>query len=321
MTERGRATEILEVGPIARRALRDGARGEVRAVFERSLYFTLDGAWICLGGAGLGSGPLNMLAAGSAPIALCRGVGAAAAVAGDRLHVGAAAFGVAGARPWSPPPPAWTLSSLGAGLAALDDVVAGVAPYEGMAALLIRRGSGPLSATAATASAPAAALAEWVGRGIGAADSRIPPGPADALQALLGLGPGLTPSGDDLIGGAMVALHLLDRRNLRDAVWSALGPSLATHTNDISAAHLAAAAEGYGAAALHGVLNALLSGETERLDNALAAITAIGHTSGWDALAGGVIVLRAYRDFGRQRSTPQFVRGSEPTDNATESPL
>ena len=53
--------EIVEIGPVACRALTPGATGEVRAVFERSFYAVLDGQWICLGPRALGAGPLNAL--------------------------------------------------------------------------------------------------------------------------------------------------------------------------------------------------------------------------------------------------------------------
>ena len=51
------------VGPIAARTLRPGARGLVRAVFERSFYACLGTELICVGSESLGAGPLNLLCA------------------------------------------------------------------------------------------------------------------------------------------------------------------------------------------------------------------------------------------------------------------
>ena len=298
--ERGHAGlgEIIEIGPIAQRALRNGAVGEVRAAFERSLYLTLNGAWVCLGAPTLGSGPLNALVSGPACAALRQGLGAAAEVAGDRLLIGTAALSPVGARQWSPPPPpaGWTVLSLCRGLDALDALAVDAAPADGLAVLLKQRGPARRSAIAAAAEVPAAALAEWVSHAVAAPEGRWPAAPADALLPLIGFGPGLTPSGDDLAGGAMVALGLLGYGDMKDAIWAVLCPALAERTNAISIAHLSAAAEGFGAAALHRAINALLGGATQRLHADLAAIAAIGHTSGWDALAGAVIVLRAHRD-------------------------
>ncbi len=99
------------------------------------------------------------------------------------------------------------------------------------------------------------------------------------------------------LGGALVALNLLGRIDLRDALWHGMPghgmrePALAD-ANAISRAHLTAAAQGLGSAALHAVLNDILTGTTAALPRRLAAVEAIGHTSGWDALAGAVLVLR-----------------------------
>ncbi len=62
-------------------------------------------------------------------------------------------------------------------------------------------------------------------------------------------------------------------------------PRLKERTSPISAAHLAAAAAGEAHEALHRVLN----GELD-----VDALDAVGHTSGWDALAGAVAVLKNY---------------------------
>jgi hypothetical protein len=158
-------------------------------------------------------------------------------------------------------------------------------PAEGVA-LLVRR-SDTWPPVAAAARAPARHLALLVG---GGADAAPDAGP---LAALLGLGPGLTPSGDDFLGGALVALHLLGRDALCDAIWAALAPHIPASTNEISAAHLAAAAQGFGSAALHALLDDVLAGRVDSLPARIAALAAIGHTSGWDALVGAIIVLQA----------------------------
>jgi hypothetical protein len=92
-----------------------------------------------------------------------------------------------------------------------------------------------------------------------------------------------------------VALQLLDRPDLAEALWNGMRGALETGTNAISRAHLAAAARGLGGAAVHGILNDLLTGKSDALAARLAAIDRIGHTSGWDALAGAVVALRSSR--------------------------
>ena len=101
---------------------------------------------------------------------------------------------------------------------------------------------------------------------------------------LIGLGPGLTPSWDDYLGGALIGLQALGRARQAESLWRWLEPRLAARTSALSAAHLAAAAAGQGHEALHEVLNG---------SPALDKLDAVGHCSGWDALAGAVAVLRA----------------------------
>jgi hypothetical protein len=82
----------------------------------------------------------------------------------------------------------------------------------------------------------------------------------------------------------LVALRLAGRGMQADGLWRWLQPRLRERTSAISAAHLCAAAAGEAHEALHDVL----SGDLD-----LNKIDAIGHCSGWDALAGAVAVLKA----------------------------
>jgi len=146
-------------------------------------------------------------------------------------------------------------------------------PEEGLGCLLL----GKRNALAEHAAGALEGLDEWLRHGLA-----VP----TEVEQLLGLGPGLTPSGDDYLGGAMVALHALARDKQAQALWRWLQPRVAARTSAISAAHLAAAAEGEAHEALHRVLQ-------EPSPAAFAALSAVGHCSGWDALAGAAAVLRA----------------------------
>jgi hypothetical protein len=66
-------------------------------------------------------------------------------------------------------------------------------------------------------------------------------------------------------------------------------PDCARLTNVISAAHLRWAARGVGGSVLHGTLNALFQGDHDALDGSLSALSGVGHSSGWDSLAGAVL--------------------------------
>jgi hypothetical protein len=291
-------SSILEVGVVARRALRDGAKGRVGAVFERSLYVVLDGQWICLIPTGRGSGPLNAL------YASLQARGGPRLQRGDPVRViGCSLVAVesvlasfAGARVWRPVMSAdWTIDSLDRGLKAFDGARDGPLPRDALG-LIDQQGPGvALPEFAAAAHLPAQRLAEIVRRAF--VGGLLPEEDHSSdCKEMLGLGPGLTPSGDDVVGGAMVTLTMLGHCRVRDALWASLREHARERTSDLSLAHLEAAAEGHGAAALHTVLASLLTGAGERLPADLAMLDAVGHSSGWDGLAGALLVLRAYRE-------------------------
>ena len=112
-----------------------------------------------------------------------------------------------------------------------------------------------------------------------------------SFAPLLGRGPGLTPSGDDVLGGMMIALHALGRGEMARKLWAGLKPIAETRTHQISCAMLQAASTGEGTATLHAVMNAFLTGQNRT--QALAALSKIGHSSGWDTFVGIVMVARA----------------------------
>ncbi len=297
----GRATRILvafEIGCLARQALQPGQRGRVGAVFARSFYASLAGTEVCVGPPGLGAGPLNLRCRSAPRDWRAAGLreGMAVLAGPHELHLPPhLAISVAEATLWTPPPPGpWSPASLSAGLSALDALLPARLPEQGLGFLALpsRAEAAARSAVAAAAREPAEALSAFLIRAMTENGDRAIP-PASEFRALVGLGPGLTPSGDDLLGGALVALHLLDRPDLAEALWHGIGGALETGTNAISRAHLAAAARGLGGAALHAILNDLVTGKTDLLPARLTAIDRIGHCSGWDALAGAVLALRA----------------------------
>ena len=110
-----------------------------------------------------------------------------------------------------------------------------------------------------------------------------------AAVGLLGLGPGLTPSGDDFVGGLLIALRELGLSSLADRIGERVVFESAERTNTISAAHLRWAARGQGSEALHDTFRALRGHSEGDLDESLTTLAGVGHCSGWDALAGIVL--------------------------------
>lgn len=107
-----------------------------------------------------------------------------------------------------------------------------------------------------------------------------------AATRLLGVGAGLTPSGDDFVGGALFARHLV--ASLQD--WDAAGASIITaaaeRTHIISHALLADLARGASYAPLHALVAALAQDDADAALAAARELITIGHSSGWDMLAG-----------------------------------
>jgi hypothetical protein len=115
--------------------------------------------------------------------------------------------------------------------------------------------------------------------------------PPDA-HALLGLGSGLTPEGDDLLAGAAAAVAALEPWDAdRRAAWlaAAAPPDAATRTTKLSATLLALAARGQAIEPVH----ALLDLEHDRWEPALARLERLGHSTGrcYAAAVGAAAVL------------------------------
>jgi hypothetical protein len=113
--------------------------------------------------------------------------------------------------------------------------------------------------------------------------------PTPCLRRLVGLGDGLTPQGDDVLAGMLVALRAQPRHRATvqrlGAIIGAIAPG---RTTLISAALLGYAARGLAAPRLLGVVDALhRRGEAATLARAVVRLLAVGHTSG-AALAHGV---------------------------------
>lgn len=98
-----------------------------------------------------------------------------------------------------------------------------------------------------------------------------------AARGLLGLGPGLTPSGDDVLAGALCAVVLLEHPDAA-AFAAALVRAAEDRTTWLSAALLREAAAGRPSAELGAALTVLVGGGDPAA--ALSRLLAVGHTSG-----------------------------------------
>lgn len=256
--------DLLSSGRDASALIGGAGQFDVIAAFARSFYLR-DGAGhiACVGTRAIGNGPLNALATDLPSIPAI----------GDRLT--GTDFNRSHEMLWraAPLPPLRH-----EGLRSRIASIAAAGPRGLAAALPAILGATwrPADPFIAAAIDPLCALRDWKGGD-----------PPETLAALIGLGPGLTPAGDDALGGAAIALRETGRTDQADQLSVWLDARAPGATSDIAWAHLKAALRGEGHSALHAALGAIISGETPDL----AAIDAIGHSSGWDALAGALAVL------------------------------
>ena len=109
---------------------------------------------------------------------------------------------------------------------------------------------------------------------------------------LIGLGPGLTPSGDDMLTGAMAALFCHGHLHSLPTFSRFLPPfdQLLLMTTSVSCTFLNNAVQGRFSTPLLRLIRSLATGRDSR--SAITHLLAHGHTSGADTLIGFVTALR-----------------------------
>lgn len=132
--------------------------------------------------------------------------------------------------------------------------------------------------------------------------------------SMLGLGPGLTPSGDDFLVGLFAVLNVTGSPCHG---WLDGGAQALAHagdaTNTISLAALTAAAAGRVRESIAALIDALLHGTPATLVQPLRRVLAIGATSGADLIAGILAGLALNLQVEAKRSTelsPWLMRAS-----------
>jgi hypothetical protein len=297
---------VTDVGWKARRLVDGASAAAVVAALSRSLYLEVAGEIVWLG-------PPGSTLHGRA------------LVAGDPPNVQGAtridtSFDLRAAREWRPHelPASVTPEILGKEGRRLANLVDRLGRPDGFGALIVaRRPAFPLD----RATDNARIFLEACARD----DTRA----AAAIgEQLLGLGPGLTPAGDDLVGGAVFARRLvagiIHRRDLvgrglvprrgsrrgtsprptgflvepasaegwREAA-AKIRARAAERTHRISAVLLGDLLEGEGYAPLHDLTLALARSDTTVALDAAVRLVRIGHSSGWDILTGFLGALGA----------------------------
>ncbi len=300
--------EARSIGQIARQALQRADKATVIASFDRSFYMDVDHQIICVVDERLYDGPLNLLLRTEerSPGFFDRPITAGEpwTVRSDalwtvdepaiRIDFGASAG-------WRPKPRSALVPDCRKVEGSLNELkkLAGAYPRpDGLLDLILGPDIEPESAVARAAWAPIRGVQKATVRWLddGSSDMMV------SLGDLLGLGPGLTPSGDDVIAGLLIAAHYLGKGRAASALWRRLESVAGVRTHQISLAHLSAAGQGMGAAPLHDLLDALIENRTEAIAKALDAVAKIGHCSGWDAVGGLLLLFNAWIEVGKGQS-------------------
>lgn len=288
--------------------------GEVRQVFDRSAYLEFDGLdeparlgpqLVLLAGEGF-DGPLATRLRTDAP----GGFRPDGLAVGDRCRLRRAAgsdrryvLGVGDAMDLEVDPSALIVDGSGGGpYADLAAITPDRPPYRRASSVLetvqaegVEDGLGLLDSIAGLPAGGrltgdlAVLVEDWVS--ILRADGP----PLEPPTALLGRGPGATPSGDDVIAGLLLALGRTtagDRQRRVRSAGRALVAAAAERTTTVSTALLAQAARGRAADRVDDALEVLLGAEEAPADweSTVVSATAVGHTSGVDLLVGVLLV-------------------------------
>ncbi len=293
---------VRTVGQVARRLLGQAADGRVLAVFRSAFYVESRRGLLCIGTLALEPGPITLVSevpAGADWRVIGIAQQAAVAVSAVALRVGARfRFRLGDAADWRPEPIRGPVVAAAAarGLAGFRAIIAG-RPVAGGLGGFADPGYVPEARhrEGVAAAGFVAGARGWVTAAV-RSRTGMPDRPGAWAVALTGLGPGLTPSGDDFLGGMMLALHALGRESLARELFDAIRPCLGRRTNSVSAALLGAASEGFGSAGIHAALAAILRGDAAAMRSAVPALDRIGHSSGWDAMAGVAAVLGGWLD-------------------------
>ena len=281
---------VVSIGRPALNILKISSQGRVAASFRRSLYLELDGGWCCLVSPQLGAGPLNIvttLTDGLDTIDPNTGV----VLVGEEFVIGGRLRLAPGrVMAWRAPLVDWSQQTLFQGLTNLNLLCLHRNPKAGLSRLVWPGSLACLKSPELHRAQPVFdSLRLWLRGALGNKSSSLPP---KQIVRLLGLGPGLTPSGDDFLVGLFIALSLCGRRDLVSVVDRMIRPLIAQLTGPISRLHILAAIDGEGSERFHRMLNAVLIGDYRTTSLQLRSVCLIGDTSGWDALAGAVTVFR-----------------------------
>jgi hypothetical protein len=290
----GREISLAVIGSIARQALAQSQPASVMGKTSRGLFARLASGWVIFLSFENHRGPLTLNLAGY-PAALAELESGSAALCSP-IEISFPTLGLslplARAETWQPPaPPADMLPS--------DELRAHLREATRLAAQ--RQNAGPLHRLlplivdgGLPADPPEQDFYPRLRRLQAACRDRQTPAIAAALCEFLGLGPGLTPSGDDLVMGFLLAINRWGqpRSTGIDIHWLNLEiPARANSlTSALSASLIACAARGQADERLIAGLDGIVTGNRDA-GECVTGLSGWGSSSGFDALVGMAIAM------------------------------
>jgi hypothetical protein len=243
-----RDVPVLRSGVLAQAFCARITQARVEAVFARSFYLRSGDSFLCIGAPEIGNGPLTLIGDIDLSDLALQG-GQSAAVSNRDIAIGAVRFTLDRSETWGPD--AWPRCPPRARLIEICRELRGRAEAGGLARAPFEQ-------------AARARIARF------------------GLCGLIGLGPGLTPSGDDVLSGALATLDALGEHAAHADLARTVEEN-SSSTSPLSAALLQAAAGRQVGEHLHRMVSSVLTGD---VDTALAIAGNVGDSSGWDMLAG-----------------------------------
>jgi Protein of unknown function (DUF2877) len=244
----------VRVGTGALAALHEGGEGDVVAWFPKACYVSLPTGLVALVAPDVEAGPVHAELDAALPRVRR---GARAGVVDRGLEVDGWRIGLTGGVEWRGPLPP---------------------PHD------VRASAATILAGASSASASSSLLAEPFGAPAERARRRLLAGSLDdAARLLVGLGPGLTPSGDDALAGVLFALRAAAGE---EAEASTRPAAEAGETGPVSRGFLRWAARGQVLAPAHDLLVSAARRDPVEASSAARRMAAVGETSGADFLLG-----------------------------------
>lgn len=257
----------------------------VHSVFQRALNLVApDGTLLGVVLGEGGNGPSSLVAepaTGLPPVDQIVEARSAARLENGHLVVaGQLAIDLANAALWTPLPIRLTLpiEEIAARIVQARARAAILAPNEGFGPLLTDSASGPPDLTLLRASALIDSLSTAI-------RARRWEQVAASARALSGLGPGLTPSGDDVLAGLALGIRA-GLGMLSEPLAEALHAAVEGRTTDLAVARVRHAVAGHPDEVVHRLLTVLVDGPPDDLDRAVRALIEYGHSSGADTLVG-----------------------------------